>query len=319
MIIHLQRKSYERARAVLLGRGEAAGDYPSWDDGGWLSGAYRGLVSRAMFPDVGAPPGEKAEDLLRRTVVDARAVGTTGLVRAHVVLPALVSDPFTGDARLDLGAVEDCAFRLSRTFPTGARSMTVVGVTGAADALVMLGLRYDSAAGVRAFADACYSAARGAWLGCAALEPCIPRGGEDKLKRFVASASRRGDSGVVHELEGAAGLRSTCATTPDPPYPDACEIHNFVTPGHGPLSPQRSWEDRTDRRTYSFGYAYLEFVRWFYEVRSGVDLSGEGFPEFAERCWSIDPGLFGELSAGAGPGDGGETEWLYNTVVRDLL
>ena len=149
-----------------------------------------------------------------------------------VNLARLVSDPFTDAARLDLDALDDLVRTAVRMmdnvvdvsrFPlpeqaaeARAKRRIGLGVTGLADALIMLGLRYGSDAAVAQTGDWMHRIARAAYLGSVDLareKGAFPLFDADA---FLASGAMAGMDADVRAAIAEHGIRNALLTSVAP-------------------------------------------------------------------------------------------------------
>jgi ribonucleoside-diphosphate reductase alpha chain len=147
-------------------------------------------------------------------------------------LASLVEAPFTPDARLDVGRLErlvpDCVRLLDNAidvslFPlpeqkheAQAKRRIGLGVTGLADALILCGLRYGSAAAVEASERWLGAIERAAYLASTALaaeKGAFPLYDRD---RYLAGQTVAGLDAEVHEAIAQHGIRNALLTSVAP-------------------------------------------------------------------------------------------------------
>nr|WP_233171750.1 hypothetical protein [Dyella sp. ASV21] len=160
------------------------------------------------------------ERLLRTAGTDAPAWPDRDLV-ASINLAALVTDPGTEDASFDLPGLEataelavlalDNAALLATQRPAPAGASLRIGMIGLADALLLLGLRYESANGRKA----AHRAARHLAMGClrGSLRLAHERGAQWDLTQLPAQAYKLREISPEMATEAArVGLRHTRLT-----------------------------------------------------------------------------------------------------------
>ena len=210
-------------------------------------------------------------------------------------LPAFLSNPFTPDARLDIGGIRDTArlavrfldnvidiskFPLLRQREQVHRSRRIgLGITGLADALAMLALRYDSEAARQAAArvmEAIRNAAYEASIGLAQEKGAFPE------YRADAYLERPFIRALPGELQGAirrSGIRNSHLTAIAPAGTISLLAHNVssgIEPSFGTEVERRVVaHDGTYRTFRAMNHAY---VVW----RQEHGVSAELPPYFAD-------------------------------------
>jgi len=334
MINFIQKASYDRALKLASANFTSDTKIPDWTtEKGWEAEIGMDLASLALHPGlVWDHNREKAIHFSKRVVFATNINKTNGV--AHIILPAFVSDPFTDDRRIDYDEIENAVWyahrAMERIYTTKKDDSWVrrkVGITGLADMLLMLNIRYDSMEGLEVCREVCYHVARASWMAS------IVHHGEnlsfdthsyirsDKLDRFLNQAGRRLDNVIMKQMRTSSKFRYFDGTTADSPPANACEIANFVSSGVGVLQPTRAWwKDSNDRSDTEFGYSFMEFVRWFYEIESGVSISRDNPPEFLDRCWAIDHNVYNTCCKGISePNVCMKYTWVYEIIALDLL
>jgi ribonucleoside-diphosphate reductase alpha chain len=216
--------TWRRASAAL------ASSEPPAEIARWQSRFANALASWQLLPD----------ERLLASAGTGRPMPLDGALHASLNAAAFVSvDPATG-ASLDLAGLRDCAALAVRTLDNAALQAGIaaphlrIGMIGIADALALLGSRYDSDGGRKQAAVMAHALAEGCLHGnillAAARGPC----GQAALHACITQAKLRGlPEDLQHDAErrGVRHARLTAIT----PQPRLALLANDVADAADPL------------------------------------------------------------------------------------
>lgn len=214
-------------------------------------------------------------------------------------LTAFVADPFTDHARLDEGALTDAAgvavrmldnvitisgFPLTEQAESARASRRIgLGIMGLADALIMLGLRYDAeearAAAGRAMAVICHAAYR-ASVALARERGAFPlfRADDYPARPFIAALPAD-----IRRAIAATGIRNSHLTAIAPTGTIsllAGHVSSGLEPARGP---------RVDRRILQEGGAWRPFALENHAVRLWREKGMSGLPPAFVSAEEVGP------------------------------